>query len=640
MQQKRRAEHCLDGECPGQSCTFHTWKRQKRYKNLAPENAAFSLAESYRLLLMEKSDQQTKEKPKAKLVKAGTFIRSTRMSEDVSPKAAAIERLANFLRLLAHLNTAPWANHTFTTNERIVRRLTAAHLPIIVGKKLAEKFRAQLIAFLDTGNCVKDARNTVWITNRQQGKTTTLSKFIAALAIFSSEGGLIATIYSTGLDRAVELVKGAKQYINWMKTKDGRMEAHSRLVYARDNERSFTLKTNDGTLNEIAARPRNVDSCRGDAPKAAFFDEAAFMSSNFWYQFAYPLLQVKNRIFTCTTTPPPQDNYFAEFAKNVKKRNEQGDNFFFLINHALACENCIEANEHDNCTHQLHLIPPWKSLLRMTHMAALVPAGKQKDFQAEVYGVCHKTDGYYFDHDLTVAMVERRPSSKPKIKENIVYVAIDPASHQKSEMAFVATALAAETGQTIILGLANVKVGRFEAFHVQHAVALFSQRLLAATAYMKGIRTFIPIVECNNNEIVAMSIKTAFEEAINSIGTAQTALPFTAKHFKKNITPGLGVWTTDQNKLAGVQELQTLLMEGRILLAQNLVTITRTCIENKNSDTPNPRTAVNTLVEQLTRIKDDEKGRISGKTRHGDEDDIAIALIFGIYWSTALRHVY
>ena len=155
--------------------------------------------------------------------------------------------------------------------------------------------------------------------------------------MFSPAGGLLATIYSTGLDRAVELVKATKQYLNWMQEKTGTLHGYESIKYARDNERSYTIVTPAGKCNEVSARPRNVESCRGDAPRAAFFDEAAFMSSHFWWAFAYPLLQVKDRIFTCTTTPPPADNYFANFAEKVKEANIKGDTFFYLVNHALAC---------------------------------------------------------------------------------------------------------------------------------------------------------------------------------------------------------------------------------------------------------------------------------------------------------------
>ena len=40
-------------------------------------------------------------------------------------------RLARFMRLLAHLQTAPWAAMEFSVNTTILRRLTAAHVHLI-----------------------------------------------------------------------------------------------------------------------------------------------------------------------------------------------------------------------------------------------------------------------------------------------------------------------------------------------------------------------------------------------------------------------------------------------------------------------------------------------------------------------------
>lgn len=52
-------------------------------------------------------------------------------------------------------------------------------------------------------------------------------------------------------------------------------------------------------INTCVARPKRVESCRGDAPAAAFFDEAAFMEEDFFNRFARPLLMVRY-----TKTPP------------------------------------------------------------------------------------------------------------------------------------------------------------------------------------------------------------------------------------------------------------------------------------------------------------------------------------------------
>lgn len=635
---------CVWGDTCDDTCTYHQWLPSHSFLGLGKGvPTAFSLRESYKRIIV--NGASVARKPGAQRrgpVPMGQFKRSAAVSVAggaETSESSAIQKVSEFLRLLRYLGTAPWASATFSTNARMISRLVISHLTVIVGTNLCKAHKEALIAFVDTDGRIRDAQNTVWITNRQQGKTSTLGKFIAALAIYSPLGGSVATIYSTGLDRAVELVKAAKAYIHWMKADSEALAPHNRVVFTRDNERSFTLRTAAGALNEIAARPRNVDSCRGDAPACAFFDEAAFMSETFWYQFAYPLLQVKGRVFTCTTTPPPEGNYFAKFADTVKAQNAKGNTFFTLINHALACEECISKGVHEDCTHQLHLIPPWKSLLRMTHMASLVPAGRKREFQAEVYGVCHEEEGNYFRPELVDAMLERKRLAQPPILDNTVYISVDPGSHQKSEMAIVATGLHQGTGQTVILGLSVVRVARFEAFHIQAVVHTFIKRLACNLSYFTGTAIIVAIIECNNNEVIAMSIKTALDRAVSETPRCRSVCPFVSSAFKKNITTGLGVWTTEDNKLASVQEMQTLLLEGRITIATPITSVTRACVDAGASVSGPPINHLAILREQLLRIKDDTRGKISGKTAHGDEDDLAIALLIGVYWSASLRQL-
>lgn len=110
-----------------------------------------------------------------------------------------------------------------------------------------------------------------------------------------------------------------------------------------------------------------------------------FMTEDFWYKFSLPLLQVAERLATCTTTPPPVDSFFAQFIENVRIRNEEHHDYFFtLVNHSLSCAACIEQLIADKCCHRLHFIPPWKSLQRFVQMKAIIPKKQLATFQTEV----------------------------------------------------------------------------------------------------------------------------------------------------------------------------------------------------------------------------------------------------------------
>ena len=66
-----------------------------------------------------------------------------------------------------------------------------------------------------------------------------------------------------------ELVKAAKKYLYWLQTADGRSGDYS-VVVERDNERMFAVN-NGYAINEVYARPKNPDSCRGGTLSFFFF---------------------------------------------------------------------------------------------------------------------------------------------------------------------------------------------------------------------------------------------------------------------------------------------------------------------------------------------------------------------------------
>lgn len=171
-------------------------------------------------------------------------------------KQPGLSRLLAFLRLTDTFRTYDWSSARFSVNEAIYMRLTAAHLHLICGKAEARQERTVLLRYLSQYENLETQQNLVWVTNRQQGKTTTVSMFIAALSLTSVQGGLLATIYSTSLDRSCELLKGSKQFLYEYKKHNPSVD------FVRDTDRMYCIKTTSGTVCEIAARPKNADSCR------------------------------------------------------------------------------------------------------------------------------------------------------------------------------------------------------------------------------------------------------------------------------------------------------------------------------------------------------------------------------------------
>ena len=524
-------------------------------------------------------------------------------------------RVIKFLRLIDHLGTAPWANMHFHVNHKILLRLAASHLSLI-----APGASQNLCHLIDYESQLEGAQNLVWVTNRQQGKTTTLARFVAALAIACPLGGLLFTIYSTSLDRSVELVKASKKYLYWMQSPEGRSSDFT-LTVERDNERMFAVNNGCAT-NEVFARPKNPDSCRGDAPRAAIFDEIGFITKKFWEEFAFPLLQVGNRVFTCATTPPAPTSFFSSFIAQVKERNEENNDYFFLlINHSLTCGTCLENGEATECSHNLMYLPPWKSLVTLNQMAAL--AANKETFQMEVYGIISGTGNEYIPRKLIDASLHRA------LVEDLgevshVWVAIDPASHGVSDFAGCAFTVN-DSGMHTIIGMFNVNMNRCQTTEIQYVVHQFLQRI---RGHVPASAILVPIIECNNNEILSMSILRVFESYGNFI------VAFEKERFDSCITPQVGVWMTHSNKMGAIQCAYQAFLDGRVCFSKDMVLADRTAyVASANCMTVAELKGM--FAKQLSSMQDQPDGKISGK--HAGNDDLACAFLIGIYWCMAVR---
>jgi phage terminase large subunit-like protein len=101
------------------------------------------------------------------------------------------------------------------------------------------------------------------VDNSQQGKTSTISKFLAVLSLLSPQGGNLCCVYSTSLDRAQEVTRAAKKYLYYY-ANDPKVKSMFKelglgtVVFTTDNERTYTLKSLTADVsNTVQARPKN-----------------------------------------------------------------------------------------------------------------------------------------------------------------------------------------------------------------------------------------------------------------------------------------------------------------------------------------------------------------------------------------------
>jgi phage terminase large subunit-like protein len=123
----------------------------------------------------------------------------------------------------------------------------------------------------------------------QNGKTTLMGRFLAALSIMGVNGGAMVYVYSVSRDKAADLIDKAREYINYCRDKETVRLALAKYgiavqSYTTTNQTSYTIRSsiNPDVVNLVRARPKGADSCRGDNPDACFFDEMGFIQANFW----------------------------------------------------------------------------------------------------------------------------------------------------------------------------------------------------------------------------------------------------------------------------------------------------------------------------------------------------------------------
>ena len=138
------------------------------------------------------------------------------------------------------------------------------------------------------------------------------------------------------------------------------------------------------------------------------------------------------------------------------------------------------------------------------------PAGRRDDFAAEVFGALNKGQGTYFRGTCLMRCAAPTSAGGCCGSPRHLWVSIDPASHGRSDLAMVAFVVA-DGGMHVVVGLSNVNVGKCQTTEVQQVVRQFLSRTRQHPAVPPDA-AIVPIVECNNNEILAMSIVRVFEQ--------------------------------------------------------------------------------------------------------------------------------
>ena len=170
-------------------------------------------------------------------------------------------------------------------------------------------------------------------------------------------------------------------------------------------------------------------------------------------------------------------------------------------------------------------------------------------------------------------------------------------------------------------------MNRCQTTEVQHVLHQFLGRLRGHALVDKNC-TVVPIIECNNNEILAMSMLRVFE------AYPPVYVPWEKELFDTGISPGIGVWMTHANKMGAIQCSYQAFLDGRVTFASDLVVADRTAFAPRSAETL-AKDVQAKLCQQLSVFQDQPDGTVSGK--HLGNDDLACAFLLGLYWAMCLR---
>lgn len=87
-------------------------------------------------------------------------------------------------------------------------------------------------------------------------------------------------------------------------------------------------------------------------------EEAAYVSSGFFYETVAPLLCIGNTSFIAISTLTSEMNFYTKLISKVDPLTLEP--VFKAIQIQLACQACQDAEKSFDCMHMQHLIPRWQ----------------------------------------------------------------------------------------------------------------------------------------------------------------------------------------------------------------------------------------------------------------------------------------
>jgi len=367
-------------------------------------------------------------------------------------------------------------------------------------------------------------------------------------------------------------------------------------------------------------------------------DELAYINEGLWNETIRALLNMKNAGVVAITTPRGPDNFVSLL---IAMTNDDGTPFFNVLHMTTICDSCNKLPtiaERLSCNHGW--IPTYKSREKQTRNAkmACVTNSESITMQEDCGIIVPGLDGTIFDHDLLRIAFNYKDShlkfNDPHFIPPRIYVTSDPNADGKSDSAVVSGYWAPPRSLNEGGGYDRWVVLGVDILHTFGSEQ--DAMVLAHIKHIRNLKKFakVPIIYVPEN--MTGTFASRGEEIVRKLKSV-----ITLHEGGPDKKPGVHI---DDNAKAGyMNTFRVLLDNGQLMWDSQLFTLSGPyCVKLRalhGQKKTNLELIIHDLLNQMMRMKFDDRGKITGKVGPYQDDGV-MALVMGPYWSKAVENRY
>jgi hypothetical protein len=431
-------------------------------------------------------------------------------------------------------------------------------LPKIYGEA---DYDANQERILEENGLDKISPRVISLQPRREGKT--LSVCILALALLLCVPGITIVVFSTGgristllMDTLVELgssIPGFKERIVG-RTNEALYIASSSLQAGQSKHSDAAKDARlDPSTSKLFSYPNNSKGLRGIGGDVLILEEAAYIDQDIFKYNVVPLMQLKYTGVIGISSPSDESNYASTLSE---AQLPNGEKIFLTHMAGLACTKCKANPTGKPCPHQKYKrIVSHKQGKNVQIAEALLDA---QDVAQEIHGIIGKTE-----HLFTRWATTFRDAPSAQITESVqlLHTFIDPSANGSGSDFVIVTATPLN-GKVLIIGQdefvsIDSNITAYDAviqLMYNHFDALFEKhRNAKAWVY----------IEANLNKTLAAHHGRLLQARYGDRLILERLDPQGAGN--------VGVWTGPEEKELYTHSLRSLLSNGNVLYANDMV---------------------------------------------------------------------